>query len=230
MTLFTRLSQIIVVTTLLLTWAQAQDCSTNFLLTKGAMKEMTMYKDGQPNGKAVFKVNDVAPIPGGMLSSMHIVAIDGKGKEIVNNSNARAECINSVFMLDMHNVLPSSLMAQAVDQKVADSDGKTHFPSSMQVGMTLDDAILSSKMGQSAIRLTISIINRKVVGQEKVETPAGTFDCFKITYDAKIKAVISITSQGVEWYSPGHGIVKTESYKKGRLTDYSLLTKLENAN
>jgi hypothetical protein len=79
--------------------------------------------------------------------------------------------------------------------------------------------------------MTVTITDRKVVGKESVTTPAGTFDCFKITSNStiKTKTVVGITMEfsAIEWLAPKAAIVKSESYKKGKLQGYTLLTKLK---
>lgn len=35
--------------------------------------------------------------------------------------------------------------------------------------------------------LTLDVINRKVEGKEKITTPAGSWDCYKITNSTKMK-------------------------------------------
>jgi hypothetical protein len=56
---------------------------------------------------------------------------------------------------------------------------------------------------------------RKVEGRESVTTPAGTWNCFKITYHSKMifKMGIGIpmNMDVTEWWAPGFGVVKTES-------------------
>ena len=68
------------------------------------------------------------------------------------------------------------------------------------------------------------LTNRKVVAQESVTVPAGTFDCLKITYDLESKAMIKITGSATQWMAVGPGLVKSESYdKKGNLISSQLL-------
>jgi hypothetical protein len=54
-----------------------------------------------------------------------------------------------------------------------------------------------------------------VQGKESITTPAGTWDCFKITYHSKVVIKIGIgipaNADVTEWYAPGFGVVKTES-------------------
>ena len=92
------------------------------------------------------------------------------------------------------------------------------YPASMKEGDSLKDGIFNMDFkGNGGINGTVSVAltERKVVGKESMTTPAGTWDCFKITYHSKIniKIVIGIpiNMDVTEWYAPGFGVVKTES-------------------
>ena len=60
------------------------------------------------------------------------------------------------------------------------------------------------------------VYDRKVEDKEKVSTPAGSWDCYKISYKSKmsIKMMgvgIPVSMDGTEWYAPGFGVVKSVS-------------------
>jgi len=63
--------------------------------------------------------------------------------------------------------------------------------------------------------LEVEIKNRKIEGKESITTPAGTWDCFKITYHSKVVVKIGIgipiNANVTEWYASGFGVVKTEA-------------------
>ena len=64
--------------------------------------------------------------------------------------------------------------------------------------------------------LTMNVTNRKVEGKESITTPAGTWDCFKITSKSKIHMKmgpigVPMNFDSTEWFAPGFGVVKTES-------------------
>jgi hypothetical protein len=63
--------------------------------------------------------------------------------------------------------------------------------------------------------MNIDITNRRVNAKESVTTPAGTWNCFKITYHTKMLMKMGIgipmNSDITEWYAPGFGVVKSES-------------------
>ena len=77
---------------------------------------------------------------------------------------------------------------------------------------TLTD-VNNNGMQQSLI---MNVTNRKVEGKESVTTPAGTWECFKITSKNKINMKmgpigVPMNIDNTEWFAPGFGVVKTES-------------------
>ena len=67
---------------------------------------------------------------------------------------------------------------------------------------------------------------RKIVGTEKVTTPAGTWSCYKIiSKDSKAKGMYKDIYL-IDYFSPGFGLVKSESYYKKRMTGYSEVSRL----
>src|SRR5690606_32954803 len=100
-------------------------------------------------------------------------------------------------------------------------------------GMTLDDAKITMEArmnGMKIMTMNMEIKNRKVEAREKITTPAGTFDCFKITYDTYLKAVVKREYKTTIWFSPEAGTVKSENYnKKGKLDSTTLLTQFTKA-
>ena len=109
------------------------------------------------------------------------------------------------------------------------SIGKVIFPDALEVGQTLpetnqnyffDKRKPDRKMGFVATK------NIKVTKKETVTVPAGTFEAFLVEYDRTIGQVLlgNITSQMKEWYVPGKGLIKIESYMSGKLKTRAELT------
>ena len=91
----------------------------------------------------------------------------------------------------------------------------------MKVGDQLKDGNLNMTLNNSGMVQTLiyNVTERKVEGKESITTPAGTWDCFKITFKGKmnLKMIIGVNlnMDGTEWYAPGFGIVKTQSKNGG---------------
>ena len=77
--------------------------------------------------------------------------------------------------------------------------------------------------------MDMDITNRKVEGKESVTTPAGTFECYKISYDMFSKmSIMKMNFKNIEYLSENSGVVRTESYRSnGSLMSYTVLTKYE---
>ncbi|MEZ5019147.1 MAG: hypothetical protein R2756_03325 [Bacteroidales bacterium] len=93
----------------------------------------------------------------------------------------------------------------------------------MTPGQQLKDASFTLEMtGPIPVTISSSITNysRKLLMPEKVTTPAGTFDCVKVSYDTFSKmAFIKTEGRTVEWYAPNIGIVRSEYYdRKDKIT------------
>lgn len=74
----------------------------------------------------------------------------------------------------------------------------------------------------------INISGAAYMGEEKVSTTAGKFDCVKISYLKRTKIVLKTeTVRVTEWYAEGIGLVKSESYNtKGEPDGKTILVKI----
>lgn len=114
------------------------------------------------------------------------------------------------------------------------------MPLSLSVGQTLaDEDVTKTTIKMTGVMnmtfyTTTSYKNRKVEAIEDVNTPAGTFNCFKISYDLEVNMDMGMMKQGsaqkmIEWLSPEIGMVKTEQYdKKGKLSSSTVLSEVKN--
>ena len=77
--------------------------------------------------------------------------------------------------------------------------------------------------------MTMNIFNRSIVGEESISTPAGTFDCIKMTYDFDSKmGIIKVRGSAEQWYTKDQVMVQSiTKNKKGKEIGKSVLTKLE---
>jgi len=114
------------------------------------------------------------------------------------------------------------------------SDGFMSFPKNMYPGQKLEDVVFTMKTGdaQFAMEIVSKLLDRKVDAKEKITTPAGTFDCLKISgkRSSSMKMMGMNKNMGDStvdyiWFTPGIGVVKQESYsEKGKLINSSQLT------
>jgi hypothetical protein len=212
----------------------AQDCKNYYCMTNNAEVQMTMYdKNSAKSGTMTWKISEVKKDGTAFSSSIVSTLSDEKGAEIAKG-NGMYKCDGGKLMADMRMSL---LQDQAKQLKMDASIDNSYieYPVAMKEGMQLPDGLLSMDMNNNGMmsNMNFEVKNRMVVGKEKITTEAGSWDAYKITYDAvmKIKMAgigIPMNMKTTEWFVPNFGIVKTETFnKKGKLMGSSLLTKLK---
>jgi hypothetical protein len=209
-----------IITLLLLTvnfTSFSQNCDSYYYFQKNKTVEMTITnKKGKESGKNIYTIADVNKSGTMVSSTINSELLDSKGKSIATAIN-NMKCVAGVIMMDMKMFIPS---AQQEQMGTVAGGGEVYieYPANMKEGDALKDASFSmdfkSKAGMNG-SITIEMTNRKVESKESITTPAGTWNCFKITYHSKMnfKMLIgfNMNADVTEWYAPGFGVVKTES-------------------
>ncbi len=218
----------------------SQDCQGFLFLQQNKTIELTFYnKKGEPNGKHVYQVSNVATTGGSTTASLNTEMFDKNG-----NSTAKAagsiKCTSGTILIDMKTMLPEQ---QA--EKYASTDAKAQnayleYPAVFHIGDALKDGYLNLDLsthppggpagppgapgppgppgfGQT---LKLAVTDRKVEAQESITTAAGTWNCYKITFKSKMTNKtgpfgIPVNLDGTEWFAPGFGIVKTQNKNGG---------------
>lgn len=164
----------------------------------------------------------------GFIATMSFKVSDKKDK-IITEGSYKMSCENGVFKIDMSGFVPSESMAAFKDMDVEVNMDQLEYPSDLAPGQKLNDASIEVTTSDSPIPMNMKfdITDRKVDSKESITTPAGTFDCLKISYNANSKmSFVNMNYKTVEYLSKNAGAVKTETYKSnGSLIGYTLLTK-----
>ncbi len=227
---FLRLS-IVAVFVFILTTAFSQECTVYFPLDEGTEVEMTNYdKMGKVESTYTQKI-EKKEVDGDNLDITILQKIyDDKG-EFLHEGRFGMRCEDGNFYVDMRSFLDEEMMSAYEGMELQVDSKDMAIPSDLTVGMSLPDANISiaiSNQGFKIMTLTVDITERKVEAQEDVTTPAGTFNCYKMTYHISTKAGIRISGNATEWLAKDVGMVKSENYnKKGKLQSYTLLTGLK---
>ncbi|MBX2843978.1 MAG: DUF3108 domain-containing protein [Flammeovirgaceae bacterium] len=211
-------------------------CNPYFNYDKGTEIEQTNYNGkGKPSGKTTMVIKDVKGGGDHIIFVTQMTMQDQKDEEI-NSTEVEMECENGVYKMDLSRFLPPN-MTEMEGVTIEFEGDELELPSSLSVGEKLKDASFSVKVisddpvtSMSMPKADIMIYDRKVEAQETLKTPAGSFECYKISVNTKFTTKIlgmenSMISKSIEWISKDVGLVKMESYnKKGKLSGYTLLT------
>ncbi|RAJ07947.1 TapB family protein [Arenibacter echinorum] len=204
----------------------SQDCSKYFPMEEGTKFQITNYdKKDKVSGVMDYVVKEFSGNTATLFYEMH----DDKGKMILS-SEYGVTCTNDGIKVDFSSMMSPELMGQYKDMEVEMTGTDLLYPNNISTGQSLPDAdvLMTVKMPPLNMRMNMNFFNRKVIGNESVTTPAGTFDCYVITFDTEAKMGVKMTNSNKLWLAEGYGMVQQETYnKKGDLMSKSVLTSFE---
>lgn len=199
------------------------NCSKYYPFEQGTSFQITSYdKNDKPSAVIDYVVKESNGDTALLAYEMH----DEKGKLILT-SEYGISCENDGISIDFNSLAAPGLMEQYKDMEIDVSGTNLYLPNNLSVGQTLPDAdlLMNVSMNPINMKMTVKVFDRKVVGEETVTTPAGTFDCIILSQSTESKMGVKVTGSSREWYAPEVGMVKQESYnKKGKKIGSSVLT------
>ncbi len=199
--------------------AQAQNCKNYLLLQNNKRVEMTVYnRKGKEDGKQVWLVSNVKNVGKTTTATLNTEFFTGKGKSI-NKSESQVQCSGGSLQMSMKLMMGEAQQKQMNNATVKAKGEFIDYPATIKEGDKLPDGNMQmdyTMEGGMAASIEIIITERSVGGKEPITSPAGTWECFKITSHQKI--ISKIAGMGIpfktdvtEWYAPGVGVIKTES-------------------
>ena len=201
----------------------AQDCNGYYFLQNNKTIEMAILnKKGEQSAKQIYTVSNVENSGNSSTADLQTEMIDKKGKTITK-SKAKIKCDGGVMMVDMKMNLPQQQGMPAGNEVDAKADDiYMEYPKNMNVGDNLKNATMHMDIDNNGMKQSVDmeVFDRKVEGKEKITTPAGSWDCYKISYKSKMRIKtmgigVPMNIEGIEYFAPGFGVVKTESKHGG---------------
>lgn len=218
--------------------ASAQTCSGYYYLTNSQVEMTTYDKKAKESGKLTYTISDINKKGAETTASFVSEMKDEKGKTLSKGSG-KYKCNGGALFIDAKVAMPQEQMAAYKDMDVKADETFIEYPAGLATGQSLKDASFKMDIinkGNPFSTTTLEQTNRKVEGKETVTSPAGTWECWKITYDGRFRATIGGPSgigipfnfKSTEWFAPGFGIVKTETFNKnGKLIGSTLITSVK---
>lgn len=209
----------------------AQECPIYFPENVGSVREMKHY-DQRDRLTSITKHEIIEKITTDNSISLIVRSSSyDKDENEIHTGDLELVCKDGVFRFDLQGYLDPNTMASYKEMGIEVTADNLIYPSDINVGDELPDGELKMavKSGQATIATVVMTISgRKVEGMESITTDAGTFSCYKISYDINTRVgFINTSMSGVEWTAKEVGTVRSESYnRRGRLTGYSVLTEL----
>lgn len=213
-------------------FAAGQACEAFMAFEEGTKLEYTYYnKKEKEEGSSTQYVKSVRALQdGGTVAVFETELRDKKGKEAMTGT-FEVSCQGNALRMNVSDMLGPDMSKAFQHMEVKVEGDALIIPHELEVGQTLPDAqsvVTPGMNGMNLMKFTFTVTDRRVVAREEVRTPAGTFDCFKITSIFKTKMMGSREFTQSQWLAKGVGMVKAETYdKKGKLESRQLLTGLE---
>lgn len=168
----------------------------------------------------------------GYTATLNVKSFDKKGEE-AGDGELEMTCDDGTFTFDMRRFVSEEQMSALENFAVEVEAENLTYPSDLQPGQSLPDgSITVTAVGTTVpMKITVNITNRKVEAVESVSTPAGDFDALKITSNSTMTNQMGINMtfefEQVEWIAREVGMVKSESYRKGKMQGYTVLKEMK---
>lgn len=209
---------ILFVTALLtITILQAQNCDYYFLQEGKTIEIGFKNKKGKSTGRQVYSISKREKKGNRVTATVNTEMFSAKGKSEMKAEN-EVSCDNGKLLCDMRMYVPAGQQEYLSSSTAKVEEASLEYPAGMKKDDQLKDGQFSMNFKTDAGlagTLSVSITNRKVLDREIVTTPAGSWECFKISCTTKINTKIMlnipVTINVTEWFAPGFGIVKTEA-------------------
>ncbi|MFZ4547258.1 MAG: hypothetical protein ACOYN4_07480 [Bacteroidales bacterium] len=209
---------------------KAQDCGY-FTMSKGnVFGYQNLDAKGKVSGTTKTTCIDVVKVGASTNFKVKSEYTDPKNST-PSSHEYTMRCEDGRFYMDMQSFMDPKSMESFKGMEVSVDSKDMMYPSVLSAGQSLPEAsitISAGSGGMSIMNMVVNVTNRKVVGNELVTVPAGTFECYKLTYDVETKVMFKINTAVVEYINMGVGTVKTETFdKKGKLAATTVLSELK---
>ena len=211
--------------------AQSSMCENGYLPFKdGLVYEMTSYNaKGKVTGIIKSTIEEINEISDGFKANMHSEIFDEKSKPTYQTSYA-ITCQGNALSIDMSSLLNPEMLASMSSMDMKFTGDAMEIPNALSPGQQLPDASMqmdASMNGMALLKMKLNITDRTVGERERITTPAGTFDCIRMTQTTVVEGPVKSAYTSTSWLAQGIGAVRTENYdKKGEINSYSELTRL----
>ena len=202
---------LLVISALIVAGVHAQN---TFFPTKAGLVLTYVQNDakGKATGYTVLTIKSVEG-SGNNLTINYVGQVLDKNRKPISDSPLEIPYTvtinNGVVEFDM-----KSFAAPGTEGFIEIEGDKLKIPPTLSPGDKINDAKFTMTVNMGfKIRTEISLTDQVCLAIEDVSVPAGTFKCHKVTQTSTATVMRKTsTSKSVNWYAPGIGTVKSETY------------------
>ncbi|MCS6973143.1 MAG: DUF3108 domain-containing protein [Cyclobacteriaceae bacterium] len=213
----------------------AAQCNDYYVIKEGSSWTYESFNaKGKSVGKNEQKVTSYQSASNGYKATINSVMYNDKGKKLTE-ADLEVRCENGTFYMDMRRFIPQDQQKAFESYELKFETENLELPSKLSAGQSLKNgSVTMTAVGSPMpMKITVNITDRKVAGKETITTPAGTFECWKITSRSSTQMQMGINMNlnftTTEWIAEKTGMVKSESYdRNGNVSSYTVLVSRQN--
>jgi hypothetical protein len=212
----------------------SQECTFYFPTQPETVLEYGQFDaKGRMNSVIRKKVIKSEKTADGYLVVAHKEVFDNQDS-LVFEDNVEMKCFGGEFFVDMSCYYHHLQLDQYAGKEILIESDTLTIPNDPKPGML--PSFVTSRVsiledGIPVKNMVVNVYFRIVQGYEDVITPAGTFNCLKISYEVETIVNQKVKSKGVEWFSKEAGLVKRETFElNGKLIEKIELRSLTKLN
>lgn len=218
------------------TYMSAQDCMALFPGNEGAVLITKTY-DGNSKllNTMTYRVDKTYNYGNGSDMQIGFMMTDNYNN-VIDRGSMDASCVDGNFYLRMANRAMSPDVTEMLGKNTELLGSFLDYPDTFNENnpfsgafqMEAGDYIIQSKTNKND-KLHVRVYDRVYEKNEKMTTPAGTFNTTRVNFRFDCtKDGVTKTHKGIEWYAPGAGIVRSETYDgNDNLENYTELYALQ---
>jgi hypothetical protein len=227
-------SPILILVALFYSQAATAQCNAFFPMREGVKVHYDHYdKKDKVTVQTTQKLINVTGSGSSMKGTVQQEIIDAKKNEVLTTAESEWICEGGTMNFHVNTLSYMDAAGGAGNGMTMDVSGdQMDIPSTLQVGQTLKDVSYNLKMAMGGVTMmnrTFKITDRKVEAEENISTPAGTFNCYKVSFNTNSSGGIGGgNTKSIMWYAKDVGLVKSEVYSdNGKLIARQVLSKIE---
>ena len=201
-------------------------CHPYFAIKEGVKTTYDFYNaKNKLASRSINEFTGVSDTGGKVTAKLRMQLIDPKKGDVLTTSESKWTCEGGVvrFSMEAMNISGADMSTAGMDVTVEGDE--MDIPSDLKPGQTLNDVTYHITMKLSGVNVMdrdYFIKNRKVEKEETITTPAGTFNCVKISYTTESSGKSGGMSKPMLtsiWYSKDVGMIKVENYKDDKVAN-----------
>jgi hypothetical protein len=209
-------------------------CNSFFPLKENVRFEYELFdKKEKMTARMTHTMKNISGSGDNMKATLAQEMFDGKKGDKISASELNWTCENGTLHFDLASM--NLMMDNTQQMNMAESGmsiditgDELDLPSELEVGQTLKDVSYTVKMTMGTVTLinrAFTVKDRKVESRENLTTPAGTFDCYKVTFTTADEK--GRDQKSSVWYAKDAGMVKHETYNDdGKVMNSQVLVKV----